>query len=63
MARKLLLTNLVRAVVLVVRLANVALEAGLDLSAYTDTITNFASRNLVTNPDCLANDLMSDADG
>lgn len=63
MARRSPLTNLMRAVILVVRLANVALEAGSDLSAYANAITDFASRNFVTNTNCLANDLMSDADG
>lgn len=48
-----------RAVVLIVRLANIALEAGSDLSTHAHTITHFASRHLITNPNCLTNDLVA----
>lgn len=51
-----------RAVVLVVRLAIVALKAGLDLRAHANTITDFAGGDFVPNANCLANDLMSDTD-
>ena len=51
-----------RAVILVVRLAVVALKAGSDLRANANTITDFAGRDFVANANCLANDLMSYTD-
>lgn len=52
-----------RAVVLIVGLAELALQAGLDLSADTNTVSNLDGRHLVTDFDRLANDLMTDANG
>ena len=55
-------TNLVRTVILVVGFAKLALEAGADLRANTNTVSNLDRRHLVTNFNGLANDFMTDAD-
>ena len=55
------LTDLVRAIVLIVRLANLALKASPDLSSDTYPITNLDCRHLVSNLDGFANDLVTDA--
>ena len=52
-----------RAIVLLVCLAELALQACLDLSAHTDTISNFDTSHFVANLDGLAYDLVTDADG
>lgn len=52
-----------RAVVLVVGLADLALETGLDLSADTDTVANFTGRHFVANLDHFPNDFMTHANG
>ena len=57
-----LLANHIRAVVLVVRLAILALKAGSDLGAHANTITDFAGGDFVTHANCLANDFMSHTD-
>ena len=57
-----LLANHIRAVVLVVRLAIAALQAGSDLRAHANTITNFAGGDFISNANCPANDLMSHTD-
>ena len=53
------LTNHVRAVIFVVRLADVALKAGADLSSHAHPIANLHSRNLVADTNGLANDLVA----
>jgi len=52
----------VRAVVLIVAFAVLALQAGLDLSTNTNAVANLDSRHLITNFDGLANHLMSDTE-
>ena len=51
-----------RAVILVIGFAKLALEAGADLSANTNAVSNFNGRHLVANFNSLANNLMTDAD-
>ena len=51
-----------RAVVLVVRLAKLALQTGTDLSANTDTVSNLDGCHLVADFDSLADNFMTDAD-
>lgn len=51
-----------RTVVLVIRLAKLAVQAGTDLSANTDTVSNFHGCDLVANFDSLADNFMTDAD-
>ena len=55
-------TNHVRTVIFVIRSAELALQAGADLSANTNTVSNLDGCDLVANFDCLANDFMTDAD-
>jgi hypothetical protein len=57
-----LLTNHVRAVVLVVALAHLALHTTLNLCSNTDTVTSLELLDLVTDSDDLANNLVSYAD-
>lgn len=56
-------TNHVRTVVLVVCLAELALQAGTDLSAHTNTVSNLNGCHLIADFYSLANDFMTDADG
>ena len=58
-----LLTNLVRAVVLVVRLADFALEASLDLSSDPNAVSDLAGGHPFADLQDFADDLMADADG
>ena len=51
-----------RAVVLVVRLAKLALQTGTNLSANTDTVSNLDRCYLVTDFDSFADNFMSNAD-
>ena len=51
-----------RTVILVIGFTKLALEAGADLSANTNTVTNLNGCHLVANFDSLANDFMTDAD-
>ena len=51
-----------RTVILVIRFAKLALEAGADLSANTNTVSNLNGCYLVANFDSLANDFVTDAD-
>lgn len=51
-----------RAVILIVRLADPALQASLNLSTDTNAIANLHSRHLVANFDSLSYDLMTNAD-
>lgn len=50
-----------RTVVLVVRLANLALQTGTDLSANTHTVSNLDGCHLITYFDSLADDFVTDA--
>ena len=52
-----------RAVVLIVGFAILALQARGNLSANTDTVANLHGRHLVTDFDGFANNLMSDTEG
>jgi len=52
----------VRAVVLLVRLAVVAGQVGLDLGAYTDAVADFDGRDIFADLDGLADDLVADAE-
>ena len=56
-------TNFVRAVILVVGFAALALQAGSDLSTNTNAVADLNGRYLVTDFDSFANDLMADAEG
>ena len=51
-----------RAIILVITLALGATHAGLNLSSNTNTVSNLAGRDVLTNSDDLANDLVSNAD-
>ena len=51
-----------RAIVLVVGLADLALEARLDLSADTDAVANLAGGHFVTSFDHFTDNLMTNAD-
>lgn len=51
-----------RTVVLVIRLAKLAVQAGTDLSANTDTVSNFHGCDLIADFDRLADNFMTDAD-
>lgn len=51
-----------RTVVLVVRLAKLAFQAGTDLSAHTNAVSNLDCCHLVADFDSLADDFMADAD-
>ena len=51
-----------RAVVLVIRFAKLALETGTDLSANANTVSDLDSCHLVADFDRLANNFMTDAD-
>ena len=51
-----------RAVILVVRLAELALQACLNLSADTNTVSNLDRRHLGADLDSLANNFVTDAD-
>ena len=51
------------AVVLIITLALLALEAGPDLSSNTDPVSNLAAGHLVANLDCMANNLVANTDG
>ena len=51
-----------RAVVLVVRLAKLALQTGTDLSANTNAVSNLDGCHLVTDLDSLADNFMTNAD-
>ena len=55
-------TNFLGAIIFLVRLADLASEASLDLSSYANSIANFDGGDLVTNLDCLANDFVADTD-
>lgn len=55
-------TNHVRAVILVVGFAHLALQTCFDLSANADAISDLYGGDLITNFDGLANDLMTNAD-
>ena len=55
-------TDFMRAVVLIVGFAALALQAGSDLSTNTNAVSNLDSRHLVTNFDSFANDFVSDAE-
>ena len=57
-----MLTNHVRAIILIVRFAELALQTGTDLSANTNTVSNLDSRHLVADFNGLANNFMTDAD-
>jgi len=57
------LTNLLGAVVFVVRLAVIALHTGLNLSTDTDTVSNFACSDPLSDRNDLANDFVSYAEG
>jgi hypothetical protein len=57
-----LLTNHVRAVVLIVALAHLALHTTLNLGSNTDTITSLELLDLVTDSDDFANDLVAYTD-
>jgi hypothetical protein len=50
-----------RAVVLVVRLANLALETSLDLSTNADSVADLTGGNLAASLDYFANDFMTNA--
>lgn len=54
-------TNLVRAVVLVIRLAVLALQAGPDLSADADAIAYFDGGDFVADLDGFTDDFVADA--
>ena len=58
-----LLTNLMRAVILVVRLADLTIETSPDLGSNAYSVANFDCRHLVADFDCFANDLVADAEG
>ena len=51
-----------RTVIFVIGFAKLALEAGADLRANTNTVPNLNGRDLVANFDSLANNFMTDAD-
>ena len=51
-----------RAVVLIVGLAELALQTGTDLGANTNTVSNFDRCHLIADFDRLANDFMTNAD-
>lgn len=53
-------TDLVRAIVLVIRFADLALKASPDLGADANTLTNLDGADLGTGFDDLANDLVTD---
>jgi hypothetical protein len=55
-------TNHVWAVVLVIALALLALQARPDLSSNTDTVSDLDAGHLVADLDSMANDLMANAD-
>lgn len=55
-------TNHMRTVVLVVRFAKLAFQAGTDLSAHTNAVSNLDCCHLVADFDSLADDFMADAD-
>lgn len=52
-----------RTVILIIRLAKLALQTGTDLSANTNAISNLDGCHLVADFDSLANDFMTDTDG
>ena len=56
-----LLTNLMRAIILVIRLADLAFEARPNLGSNAYTIANFDRRHLVANLDGFADDFVADA--
>ena len=51
-----------RTVIFIIRFAKLALEAGADLSANTNTVPNLNGCHLVANFNSLANNFMTDAD-
>lgn len=55
-------TNHMWAVVLVIALALLALQARPDLSAHTNAVSDLDAGNLVADPDSMANDLVANAD-
>ena len=55
-------TNFVWAVVLLIRFADLAFEAGLDLSAYADTIADLDGGHFWPHLDSLSDDFMPDAE-
>ena len=57
-----LLTNLLEAVILVVRLAELTLEASVDLGTDTDAISNLDGGHLTSHLDCFTNDLVPNTD-
>jgi hypothetical protein len=56
------LTDLVRAVVLVIAFADFALEASRDLSSNSDTVTDFYCVDFVADLDGRSDDLMANAE-
>ena len=52
-----------RAIILIVRLADLALQASSNLSTDTNTVPNLNCRHFVAHLDCLANDLVTDTEG
>lgn len=56
------LTNHVGAIILLICFAELALQTRLDLSTDANTVSNFHSRDLITDFNSLANDLVTDAD-
>ena len=56
-------TDLVRAVVLVIRLADLALQAGPDLCTNTNAVANLDGSDLVADLDGVANDFVAHAKG
>lgn len=50
-----------RAIIFIVRLANLALQTSPNLGSDSNAVSNIDRRNFVADFDCLANDLMSDA--
>lgn len=55
------LTNLFGAIVLIVRLAHLAVQACPDLCTHPNTISNLDSRHLIAHFDCLADNLVTNA--
>ena len=58
-----ILTNHMWAIILLIRLAELAFQACPDLSADTDTVTNLDGSHLVADFNGLANDLVADTNG
>ena len=56
-------TNFIRAVVLLICLAELTLHTGTDLRAHTHTVSDFYGLDLGANFDCLANDFVANAYG